>query len=191
MSGGALVLAAGLSRRFGSDKRQFLLDDKTPLLRRAVEIVLAANLSCRVCVRADDSAALALLQDLPVSIIECHSAEQGMGRTLAEGVAACQDWDGLLVMLADMPWLRPQTLALLFAALTPDAIVQPTCAEQPGNPVGFGRAFYPDLLALQGDQGGRALLQRYPHALRHLEVGDPAIHRDIDVESDLLAAAGD
>ena len=55
--------------------------------------------------------------DLPgLEFIECPDASAGMGATLANGVAACDDWRGLLVVLGDMPWVRPATYRSLFGA---------------------------------------------------------------------------
>ncbi len=176
---GALVLAAGRSRRFGSDKRLYSVDGKA-LLLRTVEAVQAADLPCRVCLRPGDGA-IPLMLALPgLEFIECMRAADGMGATLAAGVKACHDWDGLLVVLGDMAWVQPATLAVLARTLDSDAIVQPSYRGKPGNPVGFGRRFYPELEALDGDRGGRMLLNRHPDCLRIVAVEDPGVLRDLD-----------
>ncbi len=176
---GALVLAAGASRRFGSDKRGYLLDGR-PMLARTLEAVQAADLACRVCLGPEDGY-IPLMLGLPgLEFIECPNAASGMGATLADGVRACTDWDALLVVLGDMPWVTPDTYRNLAAALERDAIVQPEFEGRPGQPVGFGADFFPELMALEGDIGGRDLLRRHPQALRRLPVGDSGIHRDLD-----------
>ena len=179
MNGGALVLAAGASERFGSDKRKYRVDGR-PLLQRTVEQVHQAGLACRVCLRPGDGDIPLLLGIPGIEFIECASAAQGMGSTLAEGVRACPDWEGLLVVLGDMAWVRPDTLLGVFTALTADTLVQPVCNGKPGHPVGFGKRFFPELAALSGDRGGRALLQRHAGLLREVTVDDPGIHRDLD-----------
>ena len=179
MTVGALVLAAGRSRRFGSDKRRFLLDGK-PLLQHTVEAVLEAGLPCRVCLRPGEGD-LSLLLNLPgVVYQECDRADEGMGATLAQGVAACSDWLGLLVVLGDMAWVQPGTLAMIARALDDARIVQPHYRGRPGQPVGFGRNFFPELELLRGDRGGRSLLVRHGAALCEVPVDDPGIHRDLD-----------
>jgi molybdenum cofactor cytidylyltransferase len=176
---GALVLAAGFSRRFGSDKRRHPVDGE-PLLKRTAANALAAGLPCRICLRPGDGD-MPLMLGLPgIEYIECPAAVEGMGSTLAQGVAACEDWDGLLVVLGDMAWVRPATLVAVRDALAVDRIVQPRYRGRPGQPVGFGRDFYPDLLELRGDRGGRDILPRHGSALVRLPVDDPGIHRDLD-----------
>ena len=177
---GALVLAAGASRRFGSDKRRHIIDGQ-PLLKRTVEAAREARLSCRVCLRPGDGD-IPLLLDLPdIGFIECGSASQGMGATLAEGIGYCGDWDGVLIVLGDMGWVRPATLEMLASKLTPHTIVQPTFRTRPGHPVGFGREFFPELERLSGDRGGRDILVRNRSAWIELPVEDPGILQDLDL----------
>lgn len=174
------MLAAGASCRFGSDKRCYLVDGQ-PLLRRTVGAVREARLSCRVCLRPGDGD-VPLLVDLPgITFIECRTASQGMGATLAEGLESCGDWDAVLIVLGDMGWVKPATLEAVAAKLTVHNIVQPTYRNQPGQPVGFGRDFFPQLLALSGDRGGRSILRRHPDARTAVPVEDPGILRDLDI----------
>ena len=174
------MLAAGYGRRFGSDKRLYTVEGGKPMLRLTLENVIGSGLPCRVCVRDGDTAIAALIQGLAVEVIPCVNSEQGMGATLAEGVRACEDWDALLVALGDMPWVQPGTYTSLLSALDSNTIVQPVYRQEPGNPVGFGRRFYPLLRTLQGDGGGRQILRDYPDQVRPVPVDDAGIHRDLD-----------
>ena len=54
------------------------------------------------------------------------------------------------------------------AAASPQQIIQPRCQGRTGHPVVFGRQFYADLMALQGDVGARAVLVRHGRALQQL-----------------------
>lgn len=178
MKCGALVLAAGHSRRFGEDKRVYPVDG-TPLLARTVEGLRGSGLPLRLCLRPGEVGRLPGLRD--VECIECTGAARGMGATLAEGVAACGDWDALLVVLGDMAWVAPGTYVAVAAAVARDRIVQPWQGGQPGHPVGFGADFFPQLAALDGDRGGRSVIARHSTALLRLDVDDPGIHRDLDL----------
>ena len=179
MTGGALVLAAGASRRFGSDKRQYMLNDK-PLLAHCLSAAAEAGLELRVCVAPGETALIKSIAPVRCQYIECSNARSGMGATLAQGVSNCSDWSALLVVLGDMAWVQPTTYAAVFAALDHATIAQPHFAGRPGQPVGFCAEHFPALSELNGDRGGRDLLRRYQDRVAVLQVDDPGILKDID-----------
>ncbi len=179
MNNGVLVLAAGVSRRFGSDKRRYLLDGK-PLLVHCLDAIAAAGLPPRVCIGPDDGDLVISLGATGVQFIECDQARRGMGATLAQGVARCDDWDGVLVALGDMPWVLPETFRTVSQSLLPGQIVQPVYENRPGQPVAFSAAFFDKLRGLDGDIGGRELLREHENQLLKTAVNDPGIHQDVD-----------
>jgi molybdenum cofactor cytidylyltransferase len=110
-------------------------------------------------------------------------ASAGMGDSLGAAVRARPKADGWLVTLGDMPWVRPATLAQVAAGLVAQTACVPVYQGRWGHPVGFGSSFARPLAALQGDQGGRRLLQGGKVIL--VEVDDPGVLRDVDVPGDL------
>lgn len=89
-----------------------------------------------------------------------------------------------LVALGDMPYVQPATIQALCDALAAGAdIAAPMCAGRRGNPVAFGQVHQAALLALEGDQGARALLKRA--LVTEVAVDDAGIFQDIDLASDL------
>ncbi len=107
-------------------------------------------------------------------------AESGMGNSLASGIRAAIDLDGVFIALGDMPWVSPATLQGLAATLTDtQLIVRPMHGDTPGHPVGFGRAWFPALARLTGDQGANGLIRQHAD-LRLTPVQDPGVLRDQD-----------
>lgn len=89
-----------------------------------------------------------------------------------------------MIALADMPYVQPATITALIDAIKHGAeIAVPVYRGKCGNPVAFGRAHFPRLLQLRGDQGARNLLKTFP--VTEVSVDDPGIERDIDVVTDL------
>jgi CTP:molybdopterin cytidylyltransferase MocA len=82
--------------------------------------------------------------------------------------------------------VRPLTLVALAREAAAKVIVRPAFEGRPGNPVLWGCSHFARLAALTGDQGGRALFERYPVEL--LECGDPGIEIDVDTPEALAAA---
>ncbi len=185
MTVGVLVLAAGRARRFGADKRQALLPDGRRVLDATLANIAASGLPFLVCVAADDDALIQRLAAQVVACQRCMRAGEGMGATLAEGVGHVQHWRGVLVALADMPWIVPATFCNVAEQLGDQRIVVPVYKEQRGHPVGFVREFYPQLRALRGDAGARRVLVDNAAAVVEVTVADPAILRDIDLPEDL------
>lgn len=185
----ALVLAAGRSRRFAGDKRRALLPCGKTLLTASLENAQNAFGKTAVVLRPDDQAdALGIASN--VTIIRSEHAELGMGHSLASAVAAVMDSsaDALAIVLADMPWIQPQTLHELAGMADPQRIALPMHEGQRGHPVIIGRQFWPALLKLEGDQGAKALISDNPEACDVLHCDDPGILRDADTPSALAEA---
>jgi molybdenum cofactor cytidylyltransferase len=127
-----------------------------------------------------------MLSDAGCETVVCRNAAEGMGTSLAAGIHAASDAHGWVVTLADMPFLRQDTIRVIAQALSAGAaIAAPAYRGERGHPVGFARRFFEELAALRGDEGARDLLKRYPDLLTVHEVDDPGILRDIDEPADL------
>ncbi len=116
----------------------------------------------------------------------CKNAAEGMGVSLAEGVRAAADAHGWVVALADMPYLRPETVRVIARALSEGAVIAaPSYRGQRGHPVGFARRFLDELSSLRGDAGAREIIKGHPDWITLYDVDDPGVLRDIDERSDL------
>ena len=98
------------------------------------------------------------------------------------------DVDAIIVFLGDMPLVNMKTIERLIATFSPQegaAMVYPLYQGERGNPVLIGRRFFEELGQLEGDQGARILLDRYPHLVKGVSVEDPGILLDIDDQETL------
>lgn len=182
----ALLLAAGSSRRFGSDKRQARLPCGRSVLQASLETALRVFSEVRVVLRdTDDTDALGIAATVPV--VRSPQADLGMGHSLASGIAALGDSDALAVaiVLADMPWLRRETLLQLVAHADPQRIVMPVYDGQQGHPVIIGRAFWPLLEGLTGDKGAKAVIGAHAQACLRVQTDDPGVLLDADTPAAL------
>ena len=177
-----IILAAGSSKRFGKQKLCERLPGGNTVLDETIYRVKRAVPEVSVMTNSDIYSAFHEQNDY---LNVCPEANLGMGATLAYGIKHVQTANACLVCLADMPFIKPKTYQTLAESLTTDNIVVPVFNGEQGNPVGFGKRFFKDLMLLSGDSGGRSLLRRHPDATRHIEVDDPAIFYDIDSPEDL------
>jgi molybdenum cofactor cytidylyltransferase len=187
MTVGVLLLAAGSSRRFGSDKRRAVLGDGRTLLQTVIDSIRASGLPLRVCLSAEDDALAGELGKHGIATIRCTRASEGMGGTLGEGAAALPPWDAVLVALADMPVIRPETYARVAAHAERGGICVPFTGGAQGHPVAFGAEFLGELARCRQDRGARWVIDQHQAAVRRLDLDDPGILLDIDSQEALLA----
>ncbi len=187
----AVLLAAGKGTRFDAEGRQQKLLAFLPSGNRVA--AQSASLYCGIfarviaVVRPEQQELMTLFAEAGCEIVLCAGAEHGMGHSLAAGVAAAADSASVMIALADMPFVQPVTLQLLAqAAQGESCVVQPVFQKQGGHPVRFPASLYPQLMALEGDQGARALLRSFP--LLQVPVTDAGVVQDIDFPADLQAA---
>ena len=109
-----------------------------------------------------------------------------MGVSLAHAVRVTPEATSWIVALADMPFIRPETIRLVAERLDSGAaLVAPAWRGERGHPVGFAARFRDELSALTGDAGARELLRSRRDELDLIECDDPGVLRDIDTPADL------
>lgn len=180
-----ILLAAGHSRRFGTDKRHVLLPGGAPLLQRTTERALASDLPVLVCLRPGDEELAVKLEKLGAQTHYCALADRGMGHSLAAGMERIRDEDGVLIALGDMPYIKPSSYIEVAAALAPGTIAVPQYKGTSGHPVGFSRDYFPDLASITGDRGAKQLIRRNGNAVTPVAVTDTGILADIDRPADI------
>ena len=212
----ALVLAAGASSRFGSDKRQARLPDGRSLLEAVVATQREVFDEVWVLTRPGDayapavvaasaasaaSAVSAAASDGRVRCVVCDDAADGQGHTVATGLRLLMAMPdegrpvrGALIALADMPWVQADTLRALRARFdATDRVVLPRHGEALGHPRLLPRAVWGALLGeqggsgLQGDRGARVLIDWA--AAEQVAVDDVGVLRDADTPADLARGA--
>lgn len=181
-----LLLAAGASRRFGADKLAHALPHGVAVAVQAARHLKAELDRIVAVVRPGSEATARALAAEGCEVVVCADADQGMGASLACGARAAGDVDGYLVGLADMPFVRPSTIAAVRDALSGGAaLAAPFFRTRRGHPVGIAGRFRAELEALSGDEGARSLLAAHAAELVKLPVGDPGAIRDIDTPADV------
>lgn len=180
----ALLLAAGHSRRMGSNKLVLELDGKA-LIAHVADAALAAGFAEVIVVTGHQADAVhRALADRPVTWVHNAHHEQGMASTVKAGVEALAPTvDALLVCLGDMPRVsarQMQEIAQAYAPSSEYSICAPVFNGNRGNPVLFGRRHFAEMLAVEGDQGARSLLVKHADRIRLVPMDDDAILADID-----------
>jgi molybdenum cofactor cytidylyltransferase len=181
-----ILLAAGLSRRMGRAKLLLPLDGR-PVVRHAAEGLLAAGVEpLSAVVGPDGEAVAAALADLRVQIVVNPHPEAGQASSLVAGIAALPPGtEAVVVALGDQPFVPADVIRELIYALrgSDKVIAAPRYRDGLGNPVLFRAAVFPELLALGGDRGARAVVERDEARVALVEV-DRSMPEDVDTPDD-------
>lgn len=190
MSVAAIILAAGASRRLGQPK-QLLEYHGEPLLARAIRIAKECGASRVFTVLgANVEIICASMQFGDATLVVNDHWQMGMATSIHAGLRAMDAADphvtGALLMSCDQPLLTADLLRTLigaFEAQASPAIVCSSYGDVRGVPAIFPRGVFPQLRALRGDKGARALLANPPCCLIAQEF--PGGEIDIDLPADL------
>lgn len=187
----AIILAAGASRRFGSDKllHPLTLDGTTlPLAVHSVRPWLDIFPRITVVIAPQSAAMRHVIEShgSGINCIICNDARLGMGHSLATGVVANRDAAGWLVGLADMPRVPATVIrSVRDAIIAGAALAAPFIDDRRGHPAGFSSGYRDALLALHGDTGARGILQQDNEKIARIATNHNGIFADIDHPQDL------
>ena len=182
-----VVLAAGESRRMGSDK--LMLDiNGTSMLESTLQNICDAGIEDLIVVVQPGSSWSRLLNNNKYKIVENHKYKSGMAESVKVGLNSVDKCSqGVIFALADQPLIPSKTYRELICYYSKnlDLITCPRYRGQRGNPVLFDRRTWPLMLQLSGDRGGRVLLETFPESeIGYFESDNEAVLIDIDTPGD-------
>ena len=174
----------------GEAKQLLPLADST-VLERTLQNLNAAKVEEIVLILGSSAETIRQrISDSPMKnlrIVVNHKYGQGMATSLRTGLAALsENTDAALIVLADQPFIRPETLdRIIDQYRQSDAqIVIPIFQGSRGNPVLLDRSVFDEVMALQGDIGCRAIFGNHLEGIVKAEVDDIGILLDIDSKED-------
>lgn len=183
MTAAALILAAGRSTRFGTDKLVAEFRGR-PMIEHVIDAALAAGLSPVVVVVGPDRE----IRWPSVRIVVNPDPSLGISSSLQSGLAALEgeSVSRVVVLLADQPLVSPAVIATLLAQPVERPIVVPRyAAGEPGNPVVLERSAWPFAAETSGDRGMVQLFAAQPGLVRYVDV--PGANPDVDTAAQLSA----
>jgi molybdenum cofactor cytidylyltransferase len=188
-----IILAAGKSQRFGSDKLLHILSYNgvnKPLILHSLTPWLDAFDHVNVVVRTDNHALIQMLQNRELgsrlTLITAINPARGMSASLVSGIDENKAADGWLVGLSDMPYIQSSVIVKSLEALSAGSeITLPTYNGKRGHPVGFSLRFRTQLLALSGDKGAKDIIASSPDKITLIDSPDEGIWQDIDTRKNL------
>ncbi|MBM7644104.1 molybdenum cofactor cytidylyltransferase [Scopulibacillus daqui] len=190
---GAIILAAGMSRRMGFPKLLADFNGK-PLFRYAVETAVQSALQPIVLVGGERVNALRQLTcDLPmVQVIDNPEYSKGMASSLKLGIAKVTGRvDGAMIFLADQPLVPGEVISELIkqyksARNQGIQIIRPNYNGMLGHPVLFDSRLFKAFHQINGDEGGRSIVSNHNDKLLIVNFKNPYWGADVDTPEDLV-----
>ena len=176
-----IVLASGFSRRFQGNKLLYELEG-IPLIEhtlRKIKILPAHQ----IYVVTQYPEVMELARRYQMIPLMNSEAITGQASSIRTGIAHSHS-DQVMLIVADQPYIREETLHTLWEKADGKHIV---CMSYQGiarNPAIFPRKYYSDLLSLRNEQGGKAVLKKYPQNILMIECSKEEL-KDIDTINDM------
>lgn len=176
----AIILASGYSRRMGANKLLLKYKGKT-LVQRTIDTIQKCGFS-EVIVVAREQEIIEIGNKNDIKVIKNENADKGISESIKLGVVHAEETEGYMFFTADQPFLDMDTVKGLIQKFieNPDYIIVPRCEGRRGNPVIFPHRLKEDFLQLQGDVGGKVIINKYLNKVKFLEIQDSTRLFDID-----------
>lgn len=176
-----IILAAGLSRRMGTDKLLLPIGG-VPVIERVIAAASKSGLGEVVLVCNSDSVA-DLGKKYGAKIVENNAPEMGQSHSVRLGVEESSQFaEGFMFLVGDQPFVNVSIINDLIGSFVPEncSAAVPIYNGARGNPVIFASALREKLLSLCGDSGGRVLLEEMEGSIITVSFADEKLGLDID-----------
>lgn len=173
----AIILAAGLSTRMGCNKLLLPYKGKA-ILQHTIDLVAALPFHSYTLVSREETLAGLRLPAKFRALLN-PAPESGQSSSMRLGLAQAGG-DGFIFFQGDQPLLDEATVRSVLALADENSIVVPRHGAVPGNPVFFPGKLKAELMAVEGDRGGRSVRDRHAGICKYVDVPSPAPMWDVD-----------
>jgi len=176
----AIILAAGYSRRMGKNK--LLLEYRgESLIQGTIDTILQCGFSEIILVGREEEV-IEIGNNNGLVVIKNQNADKGISESIKLGVVHAKETDGYMFFTADQPFLDINIIKGLIREFIEDTsyIIVPQCDVRRGNPVIFPPSFKEDFLKLQGDIGGKTIINKNLDRVKFIEISDSWSLFDVD-----------
>lgn len=183
----AILLGAGESKRMGVDKLSLPWGRKT-VFEHCLDILLQSKVKEVVVVLSRRTKGMVgYFKWRKVKIVMNPHYRKGMSTSIRRGIQAIDPGvDGILIALGDQPFLKTRMVNTLIQTFAQGkrGIIVPSFQRRKGHPVIFHKRYRKELLELEGDVGGRSIIERHPEDVGVVPVRSEGVVKDIDTWKD-------
>lgn len=186
---GAIILAAGMSRRMGQPKVLLPWNGRRTIIEQIVEQLILARLPQITVVtghRAGEVREICARFDIDITHNEKY-ADGEMLSSLKAGLRAMPAHvSAALVVLGDQPRLQARVVSQIMTAYAEGLgeIIAPSYQMRRGHPILIDRRYWSEILALPDDGNLRTTIDRHKAKIGYVTVDTDSILRDVDTPED-------
>ncbi len=187
-----IVLAAGLSSRMGANKLLLPLGEIS-VLESVIKTLKQCSLGPIILVTGRDFEATGAIGE-KYDITVVHNPDFAQGQTTSIMVGLCQaeaiekrlnkKFEGAMFVMGDQPLISVEGISLISDAFIhgKKRIIVPynDITDKTGSPVVFDRIYFNALKALEGDTGGRQVIEAHLEAVMKVVISDSRFFWDVD-----------
>ena len=180
-----IILASGFAQRMNREKLMLTVED-IPVVERVITAAHSSELDEVILVyRRDEIREIA--KNYGIKTVYNRHAEMGQSAAVTLGVKSSHpDTDGFMFLVGDQPYLDASTINTLVGIFKKgkESIVVPVYNGQRGNPVIFSSDLREELLALEGDSGGRIIIESMIDRVKLVTIEKSIVGTDIDTNEE-------
>jgi molybdenum cofactor cytidylyltransferase len=179
-----ILLASGFSTRMGQEKL-LLPVEGVPMIARVAQAVSESQVEEQILVYRKREIKQLIHKSI-TKAVHNPSAVLGQSEAIKIGLHHISGYSKCcLFFMGDQPYLNAAVINRIIAAWNhhPDKIIVPLYGDNPGSPVLFPARYYPSLMEIQGDQGGREVVKKHLDHVVFIEIDDQKAGLDADTQT--------
>ena len=180
-----IILASGFSKRMGQDKLLLKIKDEK-MVETVIKAVINSNLDkVMIIYRKDEIKDIAIKYNIPHILNE--NADLGQSEAIKLGVRNIKKKSNFMFIMGDQPFIDSSLINTLIREYNESNknILVPYYKEHKGSPTIIGYSYKDELLELEGDRGGKHLMDKYSEDVKGVYLEDEKFGIDIDTLKDL------
>lgn len=185
-----IIMASGFSKRMGKNKLLMKIDN-TSMIRRVAKEVSYSKIEDIVLVYSDENVKNEVV-DLPINTSFNNSPESGQSMSIKIGLNSYEkEYDGYMFFVGDQPFIDSSTINNIINIFNENKnyIVIPEYNGKKGNPVIFPKYLKNQLLDINGDKGGRIVIEQC-EKINKVAIKDIRCGIDIDTVDEFKLLGG-
>lgn len=176
----AVIQASGMSKRMGKDKLRLPVKGLA-MYKHIINEVSKINFDKALIVSKDfEILEYGKAQGLIPVLNEEY--EEGQSRSIVLSLKELKDFDAVMFMVSDQPFLKAETIEYLIEEYKKigSGILLPLYKGKRGSPVLFSSKYADELMSLKGEERGRSVINKYIYDVAFVEIDDELQGIDID-----------